>query len=29
LEHAIITDKTKISDTAKERLRPIAGRLLG
>ena len=29
LEHAIITDKTKISDAEKERLRPIAGRLLG
>ena len=29
LEHAIITDKSKISDAEKERLRPIAGRILG
>lgn len=28
LEHAIITDKSKISDPEKERLRPIAGRIL-
>ena len=29
LEYAIITDRRKISDAEKERLRPIAGRLLG
>ena len=29
LEHAIITEKSKISDAEKERLRPIAGRILG
>ena len=29
LEYAIITDRSKISDAEKERLRPIAGRILG
>ncbi len=29
LEHAIITDRSKISDAEKARLRPIAGRILG
>ena len=29
LEYAIITDKSKISDEEKKRLRPIAGRILG
>jgi 5'-methylthioadenosine phosphorylase len=29
LEYAIITDRSKISDAEKERLRPVSGRLLG